>query len=167
MRDRHRPKDLLISSRGSPYVFGRFVRKTRATRLQGAYDAPRKIDEWFTEGFDTRRHRRSEGDAGRIEPLSAMMPFVRLGQGRPREGEIPWHCMSHLVKDGRREGGGQDSGPGCGIRQSQENTNESLGAKILCTVACFGEYDFVSVTEYPNEVCPRLKGGRLMAASNR
>ncbi len=24
--------------------------------------------------------------------------------------------------------------------------NESLGAKILCTVACFGEYDFVSVT---------------------
>jgi uncharacterized protein with GYD domain len=33
--------------------------------------------------------------------------------------------------------------------------NESLGAKILCTR--FGEYDFVSVTRYPNEVAA-LKG---------
>jgi len=28
---------------------------------------------------------------------------------------------------------------------------DSLGAKRICTVACFGEYDFVDVLEYPNE----------------
>jgi uncharacterized protein with GYD domain len=28
---------------------------------------------------------------------------------------------------------------------------DSLGAKRLCTVACFGEYDFVDVLEYPSE----------------
>jgi len=29
--------------------------------------------------------------------------------------------------------------------------NESLGGKFLYVVACFGEYDFVALVEYPNE----------------
>jgi uncharacterized protein with GYD domain len=37
--------------------------------------------------------------------------------------------------------------------------NESLGAKIICTVACFGQYDFVSITEYPNEVAALKSAG--------
>ena len=28
---------------------------------------------------------------------------------------------------------------------------ESLGGKPVCVVGCFGEYDFVSITDYPNE----------------
>jgi uncharacterized protein with GYD domain len=34
---------------------------------------------------------------------------------------------------------------------------QSLGAKVICVVACFGEYDFVVVLDYPNEVAA-LKG---------
>jgi uncharacterized protein with GYD domain len=29
---------------------------------------------------------------------------------------------------------------------------ESLGCKPVCVVACFGEYDFVVVADYPDEV---------------
>ena len=29
---------------------------------------------------------------------------------------------------------------------------ESLGCKWLCTVACFGQYEFVGILEAPNEV---------------
>ncbi len=29
---------------------------------------------------------------------------------------------------------------------------ESQGAKIVCAAACFGEYDFAVVADYPNEV---------------
>ena len=34
---------------------------------------------------------------------------------------------------------------------------QSLGAKVICAAACFGEYDFVVVVDYPNEVAA-LKG---------
>ena len=34
---------------------------------------------------------------------------------------------------------------------------ESLGAKVVCAAACFGEYDYVVVVDYPNEVAA-LKG---------
>ena len=34
---------------------------------------------------------------------------------------------------------------------------ESLGAKIICAAASFGEYDFVVVMDYPNEAAA-LKG---------
>ena len=34
---------------------------------------------------------------------------------------------------------------------------ESLGAKIVCAAASFGEYDFVVVMDYPNEAAA-LKG---------
>ena len=44
--------------------------------------------------------------------------------------------------------------------------NESLGAKILCAVACFGEYDFVSVTEYPNEVAALKAAGYAASTGN-
>jgi uncharacterized protein with GYD domain len=36
---------------------------------------------------------------------------------------------------------------------------DSLGAKRLCTVACFGEYDFVDVLEYPNEAAALKAAG--------
>jgi len=36
---------------------------------------------------------------------------------------------------------------------------DSLGAKRICTVACFGEYDFVDVLEYPNEVAALKAAG--------
>ena len=56
----------------------------------------------------------------------------------------------HLVKM-TREGAGKirDLGP---EYAKVRKYNESLGGKTLCAVACFGEYDFVTVTEYPNEV---------------
>ena len=40
---------------------------------------------------------------------------------------------------------------------------ESLGAKIICAVASFGEYDFVVVMDYPNEVAA-LKGSGFATA---
>src|SRR5262249_47235948 len=41
--------------------------------------------------------------------------------------------------------------------------NESLGGKCLYVVACFGEYDFVALAEYPDEVAA-LKGAAYAAA---
>ena len=40
---------------------------------------------------------------------------------------------------------------------------ESLGAKIVCAAACFGEYDFAVVVDYPNEVAA-LKGAGCATA---
>jgi uncharacterized protein with GYD domain len=40
---------------------------------------------------------------------------------------------------------------------------ESLGAKILCAAACFGEYDYITIVEYPNEVAA-LKGAGCATA---
>jgi|GraSoiStandDraft_55_1057291.scaffolds.fasta_scaffold625041_1 uncharacterized protein with GYD domain len=37
------------------------------------------------------------------------------------------------------------------------NFVESLGAKIVCAAACFGEYDFAIMVDYPNDVAA-LKG---------
>jgi uncharacterized protein with GYD domain len=36
---------------------------------------------------------------------------------------------------------------------------DSLGAKRLCTVACFGEYDFVDILDYPNEAAALKAAG--------
>ena len=36
---------------------------------------------------------------------------------------------------------------------------ESLGAKIVCAAACFGEYDFAVVADYPNEVAAMKSAG--------
>lgn len=36
---------------------------------------------------------------------------------------------------------------------------ESLGAKIVCAAACFGEYDFAAVVDYPNEVAALKSSG--------
>jgi uncharacterized protein with GYD domain len=41
--------------------------------------------------------------------------------------------------------------------------NESLGGKFLYVVACFGEYDFVALAEYPDDVAA-LKGAAYAAA---
>ncbi len=41
--------------------------------------------------------------------------------------------------------------------------NESLGGKFLYVVACFGEYDFVALVEYPNEEAA-WKGAAFAAA---
>jgi uncharacterized protein with GYD domain len=41
--------------------------------------------------------------------------------------------------------------------------NESLGGKFLYVVACFGEYDFVALVDYPDEVAA-LKGAAYAAA---
>jgi uncharacterized protein with GYD domain len=40
---------------------------------------------------------------------------------------------------------------------------ESLGGKVQCAVACFGEYDFVVIVDYPNEVAA-LKAAGYAAA---
>lgn len=40
---------------------------------------------------------------------------------------------------------------------------ESLGAKVVCAVACFGEYDYVTVVDYPNEAAA-LKGAGCATA---
>ena len=37
--------------------------------------------------------------------------------------------------------------------------SESLGAKIVCAAACFGEYDFAVVADYPNEVVALKSAG--------
>ena len=70
----------------------------------------------------------------------------------------------HLVKM-TREGAGKirDMGPEYG---KTKNFMESLGAKILCTVACFGEYDFVSVVDYPNEVAALKSAGYAASTGN-
>jgi len=36
---------------------------------------------------------------------------------------------------------------------------ESLGAKIVCAAATFGEYDFAVVADYPNEVAALKSAG--------
>jgi len=41
--------------------------------------------------------------------------------------------------------------------------NETLGGKFLYVVACFGEYDFVALAEYPNDEAA-LKGAAFAAA---
>ncbi len=41
--------------------------------------------------------------------------------------------------------------------------NESLGGKFLYVVACFGEYDFIALAEYPDDVAA-LKGAAFAAA---
>lgn len=43
---------------------------------------------------------------------------------------------------------------------------ESLGAKIVCATACFGEYDFVVVVDYPNEVAALKGSGCATAMGN-
>jgi|SwirhisoilCB2_FD_contig_51_4448730_length_753_multi_2_in_0_out_0_1 uncharacterized protein with GYD domain len=44
--------------------------------------------------------------------------------------------------------------------------NDSLGAKTLCAVACFGEYDFVTVMDYPSEVAALKSAGFATAMGN-
>jgi len=41
--------------------------------------------------------------------------------------------------------------------------NETLGGKFLYVVACFGEYDFVALAEYPNDEAA-LQGAAFAAA---
>jgi len=41
--------------------------------------------------------------------------------------------------------------------------NEALGGKFLYVVACFGEYDFVALAEYPSDEAA-LKGAAFAAA---
>lgn len=41
--------------------------------------------------------------------------------------------------------------------------NEALGGKFLYVVACFGEYDFVALAEYPSDEAA-LKGTAFAAA---
>ena len=41
---------------------------------------------------------------------------------------------------------------------------DSLGVKRVCTVACFGEYDFVDVLDYPTEAAA-LKAAGYSAAT--
>ena len=36
---------------------------------------------------------------------------------------------------------------------------ESVGGKIICMTACFGEYDFVSVIDYPDQVAALKAAG--------
>ena len=40
---------------------------------------------------------------------------------------------------------------------------ESQGAKIVCALACFGEYDFAVVVDYPNEVAALKSSGYAAA----
>ncbi len=40
---------------------------------------------------------------------------------------------------------------------------ESQGGKILCALACFGEYDFAVVVDYPNEVAALKAAGYATA----
>jgi len=44
-----------------------------------------------------------------------------------------------------------------------QSFNESLGGKFLYVVACFGEYDFVALADYPDEIAA-LKGAAYAAA---
>jgi uncharacterized protein with GYD domain len=41
---------------------------------------------------------------------------------------------------------------------------DSLGVKRICTVACFGEYDFVDILDYPSEAAA-LKAAGYSAAT--
>jgi uncharacterized protein with GYD domain len=41
--------------------------------------------------------------------------------------------------------------------------NESLGGKFLYVVACFGEYDFVALAEYPDETAA-IQGAAFAAS---
>lgn len=43
---------------------------------------------------------------------------------------------------------------------------DSLGVKRICTVACFGEYDFVDVLEYPNEAAALKAAGYSASTGN-
>jgi uncharacterized protein with GYD domain len=63
----------------------------------------------------------------------------------------------HLVKM-TREGAGKirDLAP---EYAKVKGFQDSLGAKRICTVACFGEYDFVDVLEYPNEAAALKAAG--------
>jgi uncharacterized protein with GYD domain len=38
---------------------------------------------------------------------------------------------------------------------------ESVGGKIICVTACFGEYDFVSVIDYPDQVAALKAAGYI------
>ncbi len=40
---------------------------------------------------------------------------------------------------------------------------ETIGAKVVCAVACFGEYDYVVVVDYPDQTAA-LKGAGYAAA---
>lgn len=40
---------------------------------------------------------------------------------------------------------------------------ESLGAKPICVAGCFGEYDFIAVVDYPNEVAAMKSAGYAAA----
>jgi uncharacterized protein with GYD domain len=43
---------------------------------------------------------------------------------------------------------------------------ESLGGKPVCVVGCFGEYDFVSITDYPNEAAALKAVGYAASTGN-
>lgn len=43
---------------------------------------------------------------------------------------------------------------------------DSLGFKPICALACFGEYDFVVVGEYPNEAAALKAAGYAVAQGN-
>ena len=38
---------------------------------------------------------------------------------------------------------------------------ESVGGKIICMTACFGEYDFVSVIDYPDQAAALKAAGYI------
>jgi len=40
---------------------------------------------------------------------------------------------------------------------------ESIGAKVVCAAACFGQYDYVVVVDYPNDVAAMKGAGRAVA----
>ncbi len=40
-----------------------------------------------------------------------------------------------------------------------KNYAESIGAKIVCAAACFGEYDFAVVADYPNQAAALKSAG--------
>jgi uncharacterized protein with GYD domain len=86
-----------------------------------------------------------------------------LGQGRPAK-EIAMPLYVHLVKM-TREGAGKIRDLATEYAKVRQY-RESLGAKILCSVACFGEYDFVSVVEYPNEVAALKAAGYAASTGN-
>ncbi len=44
--------------------------------------------------------------------------------------------------------------------------SESLGGKPVCVVGCFGEYDFVSITDYPNEAAALKAVGYAVSTGN-
>jgi uncharacterized protein with GYD domain len=63
----------------------------------------------------------------------------------------------HLVKM-TREGAGKirDLGPEYAKVKAFQ---DSLSVKRICTVACFGEYDFVDVLDYPSEAAALKAAG--------